>query len=48
MNSQNEPQNGRSGLLSGYIELPDGENAEAERDAFFRNMLSVNLSPRDV
>jgi AcrR family transcriptional regulator len=35
-------------ILSGYIELPDGENAEAERDAFFRKMLAVNLSPRDV
>lgn len=48
MNPQNEPQNGRSGLLSGFIELPDGRNAEAERDAFFRKMLAVNPSPRDV
>jgi hypothetical protein len=48
MNSQNEPQNGGSGLLSGFIELPDGWDAEAEHDAFFRNMFAVNLLLRDV
>lgn len=33
-------------ILSGYIDLPDGD--PAERDAFFRNLLAADLSPRDT